>query len=149
MLIQDRQRCTESQACTRATAGGDAGRWRGFVFSGVSHLSCCSARLHFKNATDKTDGIINQTSAKHGEIAHTLLPCGDDCRLCLFAGVINQCWVVREFNTSWRGNRAARSTLRYTLSSALRERQMWWQRTHHAGLPKVFGFVAGRFQTAN
>ena len=67
----------------------------GGVFSGVSHLSCCSERLHFKNATDKTDRIINHVSAKHTSL------CSDVCWLCLCAGVINQCCVVRGSNMSW------------------------------------------------
>lgn len=37
----------------------------GGAFSGVTHLSCFSLRLHFKNATDKTEGIINHMSAKY------------------------------------------------------------------------------------
>lgn len=64
---------------------------------GVSHLSRGSERLHFKNATDKTDRIINQLEMHTNSCAFTL---PGVCWLCLFAGVVNQRCVVRGANTS-------------------------------------------------
>lgn len=51
----------ERESCRKTRRGPG----RASVFSGVSHLSCCSVRLHFKNATDETDRIINHVSIKH------------------------------------------------------------------------------------
>lgn len=73
MLIQYRQESTARLLVGDKVGGATGNReWAGGGdFSGVTHLSCCSLRLHFKNATDKTEGIINHKSAKH-TIARTL-----------------------------------------------------------------------------
>lgn len=121
MLIQCRRGYTES-LLHRPDVGLGGWGWWVSVFSRVSYLSCCSERLHFKNATDKTDRIINHVSTKRTRNACTLILCSDVFWLCLFPGVINQCCVVRGSNMSWRGKQSSGtvwSTLCYALSLAL------------------------------
>lgn len=98
---KDRQGSTESAQTGPkgwSMRGGSGGE--GDVFSGVSHLSCCSVRLHFKKCHEK-DRQDNQSHEHKTHRMHVSLS-GGVCWLCLFAGVINQCWVVRESNMGWR-----------------------------------------------
>lgn len=79
-------------------AGGCGVGWGMGSLSGLKTFHAVQRDYISKNATDKTDRIINHMSSKHTRARTLAMSAG----LCVFAGVINQRCVVRVSNISWK-----------------------------------------------